>query len=496
MDSNLKASGVGTDLVLRDVGGRGARPVEQAAEEAYASIDAALRERGCVPVQERVFGDLAAAPAGGAGRGARGREPARLGRAADVRRGLAGRPRRPLGHPRDRRARERRGRWSRATGSTAGSSRARRRASWASRTSAGGRPAGWPPGRPRTRRRRSTPRRSCWPGRASPSATWRAPGSTCATSWTGTGRSTRCATPRSGGWGSWARAATGRSRPAPASRGATPRGGWCALDLLALQATRRAAARDGAAPQPEAERGDRVRLGLRPGDGGRVGDARYIFVSGTASIDDHGATVHVGDFEAQTRYTLEAVEALLEGAGARPARRRAGHGLPQEPLRRPRLRARSSSGRRCGRAPRDDGRRRVPRRPAVRDRRRRSCRSAAGAAVTGRRRPGGAARAASLAARPRRWRGGAAARPARGAAAPIVVAQVPAAGARRRALAGGTLRAGPARGAGSCSSRRAGSRASSPPASTAPPTPRSPSTGSRSCSRGRRRRPTPGASGR
>ena len=47
-----------------------------------------------------------------------------------------------------------------------------------------------------------------------------------------------------------------------------------------------------------------------------LGDARYVFVSGTASIDDHGATVHVGDFETQTRYTLEAVEALLEGAGA------------------------------------------------------------------------------------------------------------------------------------------------------------------------------------
>ena len=47
-----------------------------------------------------------------------------------------------------------------------------------------------------------------------------------------------------------------------------------------------------------------------------LGDARYVFVSGTASIDDHGASVHLGDFEAQARYTLEAVEALLEGAGA------------------------------------------------------------------------------------------------------------------------------------------------------------------------------------
>jgi len=47
----------------------------------------------------------------------------------------------------------------------------------------------------------------------------------------------------------------------------------------------------------------------------RLGDARYVFVSGTASIDDHGRTVHVGDFDSQARHTLDAVEALLEGAG-------------------------------------------------------------------------------------------------------------------------------------------------------------------------------------
>jgi enamine deaminase RidA (YjgF/YER057c/UK114 family) len=50
-----------------------------------------------------------------------------------------------------------------------------------------------------------------------------------------------------------------------------------------------------------------------------LGDARYIFVSGTASIDDHGATAHVGDFETQVRRTVQAVEALLDGAGARLA---------------------------------------------------------------------------------------------------------------------------------------------------------------------------------
>jgi enamine deaminase RidA (YjgF/YER057c/UK114 family) len=47
-----------------------------------------------------------------------------------------------------------------------------------------------------------------------------------------------------------------------------------------------------------------------------LGDCRYFFVSGTASIDDHGRTVHVGDFVAQTEHTLAAVSALLDSAGA------------------------------------------------------------------------------------------------------------------------------------------------------------------------------------
>jgi enamine deaminase RidA (YjgF/YER057c/UK114 family) len=43
---------------------------------------------------------------------------------------------------------------------------------------------------------------------------------------------------------------------------------------------------------------------------------RCIFVSGTASIDEEGASTHPGDFEAQVRHTLEVGEALLEEAGA------------------------------------------------------------------------------------------------------------------------------------------------------------------------------------
>jgi enamine deaminase RidA (YjgF/YER057c/UK114 family) len=105
----------------------------------------------------------------------------------------------------------------------------------------------------------------------------------------------------------------------PASTGIAGRnhgGGWCALDLMALRR------RDGGPfemtrlhnrKQNEAtEYGSSFARAMEVA----LGDARYIFVSGTASIDEHGRTVHAGDFGAQARYTLEAVQALLEGAGA------------------------------------------------------------------------------------------------------------------------------------------------------------------------------------
>ena len=41
-----------------------------------------------------------------------------------------------------------------------------------------------------------------------------------------------------------------------------------------------------------------------------------LLISGTASIDENGATVHAGDFRAQTRRTYQNVTALLEAEGA------------------------------------------------------------------------------------------------------------------------------------------------------------------------------------
>lgn len=43
---------------------------------------------------------------------------------------------------------------------------------------------------------------------------------------------------------------------------------------------------------------------------------RYFLVSGTASIDEHGHTVHPGDFDRQARRTLDNVESLLASGGA------------------------------------------------------------------------------------------------------------------------------------------------------------------------------------
>jgi enamine deaminase RidA (YjgF/YER057c/UK114 family) len=41
-----------------------------------------------------------------------------------------------------------------------------------------------------------------------------------------------------------------------------------------------------------------------------------LFISGTASIDENGRTIHIGHFRAQTRRTFSNIAALLEAEGA------------------------------------------------------------------------------------------------------------------------------------------------------------------------------------
>jgi enamine deaminase RidA (YjgF/YER057c/UK114 family) len=47
-----------------------------------------------------------------------------------------------------------------------------------------------------------------------------------------------------------------------------------------------------------------------------IGDKTMLLISGTASIDDAGQTVHIGDFRAQLWRTYRNISALLESEGA------------------------------------------------------------------------------------------------------------------------------------------------------------------------------------
>ncbi len=47
-----------------------------------------------------------------------------------------------------------------------------------------------------------------------------------------------------------------------------------------------------------------------------LGNVAILLISGTASIDEKGETVHVGDFRAQLRRTFENITALLAAEGA------------------------------------------------------------------------------------------------------------------------------------------------------------------------------------
>jgi enamine deaminase RidA (YjgF/YER057c/UK114 family) len=100
--------------------------------------------------------------------------------------------------------------------------------------------------------------------------------------------------------------------------GRSPRGAWCTLDALAVRP------HDGVAVEQKrlynrlqneaTEYGSSFSRGVAL----TVGPWRYVFVSGTASIDERGASVHIGDFPAQVRRTLDTVAALLKSAGAAP----------------------------------------------------------------------------------------------------------------------------------------------------------------------------------
>jgi enamine deaminase RidA (YjgF/YER057c/UK114 family) len=105
----------------------------------------------------------------------------------------------------------------------------------------------------------------------------------------------------------------------PASTGIGGRGlggGWCMLDLVAAQATAGGDLELTRLHNRKQNEATQYGSAFARGTALTLGGHRYLFVSGTASIDHRGATVHLGDFDAQTRQTIENIDALLEGAGA------------------------------------------------------------------------------------------------------------------------------------------------------------------------------------
>jgi enamine deaminase RidA (YjgF/YER057c/UK114 family) len=313
VEADLRAGEAGSELTLVTWTG-GARGLEAAAEEAYAGIAARLRERGSVPVQERVFGELAAVPLV-----ARGRARA-LGAAPE----WAVPPTCVEGAPVGR-------------GGIAGIHVIGARG--AARPLAEG---DWTYGRvvettdARFLGLSDVGRRAS--GRLSPGPAEDAAAAIDAAEdllaregfsfrdvartwfylrdildWYGPFNAVRNAAFRRMGL-----MGPGGDGQIPAStgiEGRNHRGGWCALDLLAVRSTN--GGRPGMRRLHNRKQNEATEYGSAFARAMEVdlGDARYVFVSGTASIDDQGATVHAGDFETQARTTLEAVDALLEGAG-------------------------------------------------------------------------------------------------------------------------------------------------------------------------------------
>jgi enamine deaminase RidA (YjgF/YER057c/UK114 family) len=108
-------------------------------------------------------------------------------------------------------------------------------------------------------------------------------------------------------------------RPIPASTGVYGRnlgGNWCTLDLLAIRARQGSKLEIQRLSNPQQNEAPEYGSAFSRGLCVTTESCRYVFVSGTASIDDNGASVHFGDFERQTEQTIDTVSSLLAAAGA------------------------------------------------------------------------------------------------------------------------------------------------------------------------------------
>ncbi len=99
-------------------------------------------------------------------------------------------------------------------------------------------------------------------------------------------------------------------------QGRGARGNWCTLDLFATQPRNGHVFRVERLINPQQNEAPEYGSAFSRGLSVTIDACRYLFVSGTASINDEGLSVHPEDFERQTERTLETVESLLAAGGA------------------------------------------------------------------------------------------------------------------------------------------------------------------------------------
>lgn len=99
-------------------------------------------------------------------------------------------------------------------------------------------------------------------------------------------------------------------------RGRNPHGHRCTLDLLAIRSADHSELDWSALVNPLQNEAPEYGSAFSRGLSAVTPRSRYFFVSGTASINEAGATVHPGDFDRQTERTLDNIESLLSSSGA------------------------------------------------------------------------------------------------------------------------------------------------------------------------------------
>lgn len=99
-------------------------------------------------------------------------------------------------------------------------------------------------------------------------------------------------------------------------RGRNPRGHRCTLDILAFRSDDESGLEWSVLRNPLQNEAHEYGSAFSRGLVATTPRCRYYFVSGTASIDEAGATVHPGDFDLQAERTLDNIESLLASRGA------------------------------------------------------------------------------------------------------------------------------------------------------------------------------------